>query len=275
MEGCLIIVAVGIVVVVILYISSSMQQVDAELKRNEQRHVEENAARAQELAEQQKILDRLLVLNDESLRSLEVLPLKIEAAEKHLDQAKSDFAENAFAPFWDSVQKAAIDLAEFDHAVHSIEVNTSTYSNLLTKYNGASPPFAVSRHAAPRLAVARETTKRMHEIVRQAQRNFQFAMIYEQRKTNQILVAGFKNLAQALDEMSQRITTSLDDLRDSVSRIDESVSGIREHIGQLAADSAAYRNEAAGRSAREEKALEMLDNIQRRRYPSFEHGGLR
>ena len=57
--------------------------------------------------------------------------------------------------------------------------------------------------------VATATAERMQAIVRKAQRNFQFATIYEQRKTNQILVAGFTTLAQALNQMTGQITASI------------------------------------------------------------------
>jgi hypothetical protein len=59
----------------------------------------------------------------------------------------------------------------------------------------------------------------MKSIVRKTQSNFQFATIYEQRKTNQILVAGFTNLAQALEYMTQRISGSIGDLANSVDAV--------------------------------------------------------
>ena len=41
------------------------------------------------------------------------------------------------------------------------------------------------------LATANDTTARLQRIRRKAQRNFQFATIYEQRKTREILIAGY------------------------------------------------------------------------------------
>jgi hypothetical protein len=275
MDGCFILLAVVVVVVVIWFINTSLQQVDSELKQRQERNAQEKAAHERKLAEKQKTRNAMDALSDEALRVLEGLPFKLESAERHLDSAKSEFTENAFAPFWDAVERAAIDLAEFDQGVHGIEQNVVAYNNLAAKCEVAPLSFAISRQVGPKLMIAQETTKRMHEIVRQAQRNFQFAMIYEQRKTNQILVAGFRSLAQVLDEMTWRITSSLNDMKASIDRMDESLDGIRETTERIAADSAAYRKEASARAARQEKALEMLDNIQRRRYPSAVHGGLR
>lgn len=94
------------------------------------------------------------------------------------------------------------------------------------------------------------TVMRMERIVHAAHRNIHFATIYEQRRTNQILVAGFTNLADALDQMTFRISRSLDDLAHAVrsmhSTLSASLDAIHSDLGE---------------------ALDMLDNIQRNRKP--------
>jgi hypothetical protein len=57
----------------------------------------------------------------------------------------------------------------------------------------------------------------LRSIVRVAQKNFQFATIYEQRKTNQLLIGGFSTLAQAINDLGSRLESSLDELTSSVS----------------------------------------------------------
>jgi RNA-splicing ligase RtcB len=113
----------------------------------------------------------------------------------------------------------------------------------------------------------------MHGIVRRAQRDFQFSVIYEHRKTNQILVAGFKNLAQAVEEMASRITASIDSLTTSVdkmtSTLDESLRRLSEQTERLATGAAEKSDrDAAGKCVREQRVLEMLDRIERQRYRS-------
>ncbi len=109
----------------------------------------------------------------------------------------------------------------------------------------------------------------MDSIVRSAQCNYHFATIYEQRKTNQILVAGFTSLADALREMTWTINDSIADLATSVGEtglmLNESMSMIQSQIGHIADD---FTEEASEREKRERKALEMLDNIQQDRRPS-------
>jgi uncharacterized protein YfcZ (UPF0381/DUF406 family) len=259
---------------------------DARYARAESEH-QQYLAQQELLREQiEQLLGQIASINEESLSAFEQMPAQLRSAEEHLDQAEEDFAEGAFAPFWDSVEKAAFALGGFEEEIRKIERNSSQYIDLVRnakKYKVKAPVFSISSGAAPKLKIASETSKRMGGIVRNAQRNFQFSVIYEQRKTNQILVAGFRNLAQALEEMTWRITQSIDDLSTSVGSMSATLNGslrqIHDQSDRIANATEGLRADsstsAAGSSAREQKALEMLDNLQRHRYPSFTHGGLR
>ncbi len=284
MEGCLaflVIVAVVIVVIVLVVQEKATRQKEAALL--DARMAQDEAERRQYITEQKEIGEQILSANEESISAFEKLPLHLRSAEELLDQAEEDFGEGAFAPFWDSVEKAAFALGGFEEGVRSIERNSKKYADLIKQYRGKAPVFRISPDSAPKLRLASETSTRMNGIVRKAQRNFEFALIYEQRKTNQILIAGFRNLAQALEEMTWRITSSIDDLRSSVDRmhkgLNDSLTNIRDQTERIAAATEGHRadsaRQAVGREEREQKALEMLDNIQRKRYPSFSHGGLR
>jgi len=196
-------------------------------------------------------------------------------AEVYLNQAEIDFADGTFAPFWDSVEKAAQALGRFDERVRQINSNASHYAKLVEQYEEAPPAFPLHVQSVEKLAVAKATAERMKRIVRNAQSNFQFAMIFEQRKTNQILVAGFTNLAQALEQMTWRITASIGGLTSAVdamgSTLNESVLEIDSQMRENAKATAHYREvlsrEASERTVREEKVVELLDNIQRGRRP--------
>jgi hypothetical protein len=75
--------------------------------------------------------------------------------------------------------------------------------------------------------------------------------------------------------MTWQITTSIDDLAGSVagmtSTLNASMHAIHARIGDMAERASRHHNElmkeASEGAARERKALEMLDNIQRRRRP--------
>ncbi len=260
-----------------------LAQEEAERLRAEAERRMAEAERNRDAEQQSQYKNQILVINEDSIRAFEAMPVELEHAEKYLDQAAIDFAEGAFSPFWASVEKATLCLARFDESAGKIGKNSSTYVDLAKKYRSRAPAFSVSSDSTQRLKIAFETAKRMSEIVRKAQRSFEFSLIYEQIKTNKILVAGFNNLAHALEEMMWRITSSIDDLSSSVDRmsstLNQSLQRISDQTERVAVGTAGYREdlakESAGRGAREEKALEMLDNLQRKRYPSIIHGGLR
>jgi hypothetical protein len=253
-------------------------------KREKRRQAAEAERNAEELArllchekEQKGYHEQMIVLGERSIGLFELLPKHLIAAEQHLDQAEIDFAEGAFAPFWDSIEKTAKTLGCFDEGVHHIKENTSRYTYLIKKYENTPPDFSLAPESVAKLGVATATAERMKAIVWKAQRNFQFATIYEQRKTNKILVAGFTNLAHALDQMTSQIVDSIDSLTCSVdgmaSTFNESVCAIRSRMDDISETTVQHHKElmkrASEQAKREREALKMLDNIQRDRRPSL------
>lgn len=211
---------------------------------------------------------QLIVLGDESLSLFEAVPKHLSAAEEQLDQAEIDFGDRAFAPFWDCVENAVKGLGRADEVVRDINDRVSRYTDLARRCDSAPPAFPLAGASVAKLGVGTATAERLKSIVRIAQRDFQFATIYEQRRTNQILVAGFTNLAHALDRMSWQIGTSIQHLTTSVevmtSTLDESIRRIESGMDDIPE---ALRLDARKRIGREKEALRMLDNIQRGRRP--------
>ena len=237
----------------------------------------EEDAKLKQHKEQQEVFRRQMVdLGEQSLVLFESMPEHLRTADEYLDQAELDFAEGVFAPFWDCIEKAARKLGHFDEGVRKINDSSSRYTGLTRQYDARPPGFPLSPQSVTKLTIGATTAERMKRIVRNAQRDYQFASIYEQRKTNQILVAGFTNLAQALDEMTWRITKSIDGLASSVdsmgSTLNQSILSINSQIGDIAEMTARHHQsvsrESSERASRERKVVQMLDNIQHRRRPS-------
>ena len=102
------------------------------------------------------------------------------------------------------------------------------------------PPFELPLGKLPDL---RSTSARLTAIVRESQKDFQFATIYEQRKTNKILIAGFNTLESAiyglgdaiafsLNELSNNLQTSLNDLLEETAYQTSVLNDIRSGIKQ-------------------------------------------
>ena len=245
------------------------------------RQAEEAVRKAQEEAryreEQERYRKQMILYGNQALELFESAPKLLITAEKYLDQAEIDFTENAFAPFWDSIENAVKTLGQLDEVIHKIKDNSYNYTGLLKrKYEGIPPQFPLTRQSIEKLAVVgTATANRMEPIVRTAQRNFQFAMIYEQRKTNQILIAGFTNLADAIARMTWEVTESINALGDSVnimtSALSESIHIISSKMDDTTEKTVQQHKElikeVSEATEQEKKIIKMLDNIQRGRQP--------
>lgn len=259
-------------ITLMVHANKSMREANEKAERQKQA---EAAELERERYQQNSLHRELISLGGESLRELEIMPTLINDAESHLDRAEHEFSERAFSPFWDAIEKAVRSLAEFDLSISNIERNSTRYVQTANAYKGKVPAFPISAKSTSKLSAAEPTSSRLKEIVRKAQRDFQFATIYEQRKTNQILIAGFTNLAQALDTMQTQLSESIDGLVASVDSLSAQTSAgldrISDQLKVNAADAASHQQESLKFSrdagAREQRVVEMLDNIQRHRKP--------
>lgn len=202
---------------------------------------------------QRKLRHELARWIDLSRAELEVLVSTIAEANQFLDRAEVDFRDRAFAPFWDSIENAINCLGRLDDSVKAITSYSKEYASALDQIDGPPSLFDLGVSTLPDGVVVSE---RMSDMVRQAQCDFEFAMIYEQRKTNVILVEGFKNLANAIENMTNRLEDSIDDLCFSISTNLETLSGqFTETI-----ESASDRHSEEMDSAR--RVQLMLDTLQ-------------
>ena len=255
-----------LVICIVIYsiIKVDNQKLEHIEKAEQERQIEETRFRNK----QESYYKEIINLGEDSITLFEALPKGLEVAEIYLNQAEVDFSDGAFAPFWDSIEKATKSLSYFVKGIQLIKEKSSQYTKVIGEYEGVSPQFPLLKQSIEKLGVGTATAKRMDSIVRSAQCNYHFATIYEQRKTNQILVAGFTSLADALREMTWTINDSIADLATSVGEtglmLNESMSMIQSQIGHIADD---FTEEASEREKRERKALEMLDNIQHDRRP--------
>ena len=105
----------------------------------------------------------------------------------------------------------------------------------------------------------------MHRIVRQAQKDFQFWTIFEQRKTNQLLVVGFGSLASAIAEMGSQIEMSLYELDLALSSSADVARGSSAQVvGRLDSVLDQERSEAQARHKHEAEEREVLKEIDRK-----------
>jgi len=217
--------------------------------------------RQERLDMQQSCGSKLTLLSNQALEAFEALPRNLLGAEEILDQAEIDLKDGAFSPFWDSVERATTHLASFDSGLRTITTNSKQHrdtASILISAGGTSPSrFPVVLNSTENVRLARASATRLMTLVRQAQRNFHFATIYEQRRTNQILVAGFTQLGEAIALLGERLEISITALSAQMSALTQNVDALHSTVTAQGSDQA----------QRFKHALEMLDNIQRRRIP--------
>lgn len=205
-------------------------------------------------AERREMERRMVNCRITAMRRFQEASKWLSHADEFLDWAERYFDEHAFAPFWDSIEGAAKNLAYLHESIPHIKQSFFDYSELTRNYPGTPPRFPLAPQSIKWLDISTSVAKRMDAIVQKAQRDFEFAMIYEQRRTNQILVAGFTTLGDALDGMTRQIETSIHNLTSSlveeIRELESSLTGIHDELSE-------------GMS----EALEKLDSIQRRRRP--------
>lgn len=229
------------------------------------RQRDEEAARIKREKKEQEALEQdrrsMALLLDSAQSRFTSLNSLIERAESHLDHAESELEERAFAPFWDHIEQCANKLGEFQEGASRTESDAKVYKERSSRLSISIPPFALPD---VQLADARATARRLSSIVRIAQKDFQFATIYEQRKTNQLLHSGFGTLAEAIYGLQDAIVGAIDDLSVSIGmRLDDLIAVSKEqtdHLEALRAHGATIADES-------EKQSEMLDNIQRGHKP--------
>jgi len=206
--------------------------------------------------------DTISRLATESKQLLNNFATPISEAEHHLTQAEHEFDEGAFAPFWDEIEHAVNRLANYHQSIKRLDYIGQKYHEQAALLRGDSiqvPPLQI---ANGRIVDPRPTAKRLATIVRMAQKDFQFATIYEQRKTNKLLYEGFRSLGDAIYSMGSEITSSLQALS----------SGFRVSLDDLLDATQAQTKTISMQTDELIKASrsqdEKLDNIQRGRKPT-------
>ncbi len=186
-------------------------------------------------------------------------------AKTSIKNAEEEFVERAFNPFWDKIEKAVIDLGNFDLNVKKIESLSKEYSRNAAKLdsNRVPEPFDKNTYIIPSpSALVRE----LGAIVRVAQKDYQFATIFNQRKTNKILTSGFSTLSEAISEVKNTLQNSIESLSFAISDIGHELHlEFNSTISSLETITEELKDDAAEKRVHEKIERQLLDNIRRRK----------
>ncbi len=213
------------------------------------------------------------------------LPILLSEAEMILDQAQDELASQLPSPFWEAMEDAVNKLRDFHGSLATIGAKRTEYRTKSAQLGGDVPSFTLGVSVLPDPTA---TQSRLTRLYREAQAIPHFSIVYEQRRTTSVLIAGFRSLGQAIERLGDRIVDEIGSLAASLdcrlanleSSLESSAAAAAEQSAALRAQlqraddvSDAFRvqvrQDAAARSETQRLALRMLDNIQRRRKPTM------
>ena len=268
------------------------------IKNSEKRRKQEQAENAARLAQEefqrtQRAIARAQSLSDiaglvsKAQVSAAKLPLLISDTEFWLNQAENEFSEGVYSPFWEAMERAVQSLSEFDKTIRFIETAQQRHALEAPALAPDAAIFSLGLRVLPNPSA---TNRRMKDLYRKAQKDPHFAQIYEQRRTNAILIEGFSSLGDALNYLGDLIESEIRLLGDQLSfrlgdielSLSESSKQMQRQHEELLQTAQLWREEArngnaelatiaqtnaesAERGAKERR--DMLDNIQHRRKP--------
>jgi hypothetical protein len=268
------------------------------LTKAKERHDAEECARkaieAQELAAARNRVvaaqNRALQLEGLARRATEIskeLPRHLDSANSSISLAEREFTDGMLDPFWDAVEFATRDLAEYHSGLSELSACLRTIRELKSQCKADGSRVTTFSIVTSEFSNATPIAARLAAVVRRSQRHHDFTSIFHVRRTNAILIKGFTTFGQALSEMGARISAAINDVNASVSSLENAVQLVGSEVTSAINDSTtSHRNAStevensferltsvvqveSDRSARSsEKIVDMLDNIQRDRMPA-------
>lgn len=130
----------------------------------------------------------------------------IQDANVALNLARAEFNSRAFSPFFDQVELAAIKLSLFATKLQLAHYYGNRYTHLLTRMEHTFPKLVDVQRMIPDPTNALQG---LAQVLRMAQTDYQFATIWEQRKTREAIVDGFDNLGDACQQLEAVVWQAL------------------------------------------------------------------
>lgn len=170
-----------------------------------------------------------------------------------LKNAELEYQSNAYGPFWDAIETSAKHLSVFNEKTGRLSRYADKYYVTLTGRRHTFPIFPVKKQNIPD---ASAVVKEFRRIIRLGQTNFEFANIWEHRRTRDVLIAGFRTLGEAVNNLAVVIETSIYTLQESIS----------SEVAKVVEEEIKTRESIQNRMAEQSR---MLDNLQHHRKPTI------
>jgi hypothetical protein len=198
-------------------------------KRSAERANQSEIRRVNEEAE--TLTRRLTGIYESSLKLAPELLQYLNQTVHILREATVEYNDNAFSPFWDAIENAAKQLASFNDKANQLAQNANEYYRMLEGRKHTFPAFPIEIRTIPD---ASSLLNEFRRVVRMGQTNHNFADIWELRRIQAVLIAGFRTLGEAVNNLGHTIEFSISYLQQSISsdmaRLVEEQIKIREAL---------------------------------------------
>lgn len=217
------------------------------------------------------------IIHHNAVKCLEDITLHLRNTHESLDRAEQDFNDGAFSPFWSSIEDAINNMLKLNEAIENIELTAQDHTDLakyflkLPDANSSSlPNFPIKINEIRANLITNSPNQRLNALVRKAHTNFNFATIFEQRKTNNLLIKGFENLSQGIEGIGSKMMSSITSLNDQLVEISQDINSqlanfsshaqhLNSNIENLNASSNAHAKQLAMRHDRAIKELQKIE----------------
>jgi hypothetical protein len=142
------------------------------------------------------------------------LPELLWQASNSLEMARQEYSSNAFSPYWDFIEHAAGHLATYNKNIQTIRSHAVNYYATLQGKAHNFPSFLPDQEPFPDPTPLIEN---LNKTSRLGLTNYQFANIWEQRRTQKTIVEGFRTLGDAISNMADSLCCSIGELRSAIS----------------------------------------------------------
>ena len=207
------------------------------------------------------------------------LPVCMIKTEEYLAKAIQNFNESAYSPFWLNIENCLVELCAFTQYTNEVLESWREYEKCNRQLRLQNPVrFPVLMQNGENVGLCRKTAQKLSETTRMAQKEFKFAIIAENKRTNAIWEEGLLPLNDAIDMLEKRTTTAIAELTQMVSAVanlsrtlnaghegaDYSMyAALTPESGELKNLFAETQKTLTTASSSTEQAWEALDNIQR------------
>lgn len=225
---------------------------------------------------------------DDAIKIYRDCPYRLKVCYRHLDKAQTHFKNRSYTPFWKSIEDCVVSLNEYYQVVESLTEKMQGHSNRLEKLDQELKRYSVelkelgddtnvsvksiltfpfSEDHIRALKASDDVSHILSEMTSKAHTIYEFASIYEQRRTTAAVIAGFKSLTEAVEKMGDRIVASVDRLAEvtqagfnDVSGRISSLESAQESRGEISHHESSYDRELRESLT---QCAEILDDMHR------------